>query len=67
MIEDPVQWLGLQLNLGKDGLRATVSYVNNRGLLLRTYHCGSSKIASSPYQATFSSTDTPGTPLYPLQ
>ena len=34
MIEDPAQWLGLQLNLGKDGLRATVSYVNNRGLLL---------------------------------
>ena len=33
MIEDPVQWLGLQLNLDKDGLRATISYVNNRGLL----------------------------------
>ena len=35
MIEDPVQWLGLQLSLDKDGLRATVNYVINHGLLFK--------------------------------
>ena len=35
MIEDPAQWPGLQLNLGKDELRAAFDYVNNRGLLVQ--------------------------------